>query len=51
MLKSLREARQSKIGQGLGMINPYHLEVSIANGIGLLDASVTDLPPLSSVSR
>lgn len=28
MLKDLREARQSKIAQGLSMINPYHLEVS-----------------------
>jgi hypothetical protein len=29
MLKDLREARQSKIAQGLDMINPYHLEVSL----------------------
>lgn len=27
MLKDLREARQSKIAQGIDMINPYHLEV------------------------
>lgn len=28
LLKDLRDARQSKISQGLDMINPYHLEVS-----------------------
>ncbi|PWN20727.1 Psf2-domain-containing protein [Microstroma glucosiphilum] len=28
MLKDLREARQSKIAQGLDMINPYHLEMT-----------------------
>ncbi|CAO1628762.1 unnamed protein product [Sympodiomycopsis kandeliae] len=28
MLKDLREARQSKISQGLQMLNPFHLEMS-----------------------
>lgn len=27
-LKDLREARQSKVGDGLAMINPYHLEMT-----------------------
>lgn len=28
MLKDLREARQSKISEGLSMLNPYHLEMT-----------------------